>query len=99
MNPFTINSQNTKSIVKTYRMLQIINVVVCSVLALASLILTAIVAAEDEIMWLIPLGVLLVVVLAFFVIFNLLRVKFGMYYDIRMLRLNEENKNGNSDIE
>lgn len=94
MNLFTINTKDTTTIAKTYALLQKINLIVSSIFALASLVLTIVVACDDEILWLIPLGALLVVVLAFLLIYNSLQIKFGMYYDIRMTRLITENKNG-----
>ena len=89
----TFNTKDTQTITRTYELLQKLNTIVCGIIAFASLILTFVIAADDEVLWLLPAAVLLITALVFVVISNILEVKFGMYYDIRITRLNAENKN------
>ena len=88
----TFNTKDTETITKTYALLQKINMIVCGIIALASLILTFVIATEDEVLWLIPVIVLIVTAIVFCAIYILLQIKFGMYYDIRVTRLATEKK-------
>lgn len=88
-----IYTKNCEIIAKTHSFFQMLNLIVCGILAFSSLIITIVIAFEDEIMWLIPLGAFFVILLACGVIASSLQIKFGMYYDIRMTRLAAENKN------
>ena len=91
MNFTEIYSKDTKKIEKTYAFMQKLNLVICSISAFAFLLLTVIIATEDEILWLAPLVALVIDVAVFFANYNALQIKYGMYYDIRKTRMATEN--------
>ena len=91
MEKNTIYTKDTAQIEKTFNILSCINIVANVLIEFAALIATIVIAVDDEILWLIPAGVLVVSVFALILIQLLLNVQFGMYYDIRKLRMNSEN--------
>ena len=87
---FNLNKKDTQNIEGTHLIFQFFNFALGALIALVCLILTITIAVEDEIMWLIPLGCLLVDFFVWGIIANWLQVQFGMYYDIRVTRLAAE---------
>ena len=89
----TLNTKDTTTIESTYSLLQMINIITSNVLAIASAITTVYLAIEDKYLWLIPLVAFVVVVFSAVLVYNHLRIQYGMYYDIRVTRLIAENGN------
>ena len=97
MNLFDLNTKNEATILKSHKNSQLANMIVCSILAFASLVVTLYFMFSGDYYFeecLIPLGVHSIIVGIFFLIRNRLQIHYGMYYDMRMTRLAAENKNG-----
>lgn len=98
MKSFEIYKKDTKMLEKTYHLFQLLNLITCCILGLASIVLSIYFFSEEGEIGLIPLGAFIVVALTYVIIRFSLNVKFGMYYDIRSRRMNTENSNSNNII-
>ena len=90
MNKKLLYTKDTAQIERVFEIFSWINIIANAIIALASLIVTIVIACDDEVLWLIPFGVLIVSIVTFLLIHSLLNVKFGMYYDIRKIRMKNE---------
>ena len=91
MKQLSIYTKDTAQIEKAFNVLSLINVVTNLFIEFAAFIATIVIAIDDELLWLIPAGILVVSVFALIFVQLLLNVQFGMYYDIRRMRMNSEN--------
>ena len=85
MGFFNFNSKNVNAIAYSYAVAQILNIISCIVIVVASLVL----AINEDTTYL--MGIIVSIIL--FVVVNLgLNVIFGMFYDIRMMRICAESQ-------
>ena len=94
-----IYTKDAKLIKKTYKLLQLLNIIISSLLIIASFVVMIVVACEDDTLWLIPFGTFWISIITFVIIYNSLHIKFGMYYDIRMTRLATQYKNDSINLD
>ena len=94
MNLFDLNTKNEETILKAHKRAQLTNLIVCSIFAFVGFVLTLVFIMEDYDFeeWIIPFGAHALFVGIFFLIRNRLQIHYGMYYDIRMIRLAAEKK-------
>ena len=89
-----LDFKDTRTITKTYALLQKFSFITTVILCLGAVI-TAIILAFDGSFELIPIagGAVILFIFVQIIISKSLKIKFGLYYDIRVLRLVAENNN------
>ena len=86
-----IDANDTNLIKSAFKLLQMLNAVVYGILMVAMFVILVYLANDGEdVLLLAPLVAAGVFTLAFFIIKNQLVVKFGLYYDVRVLRLKSQ---------
>ena len=95
MKESLFNTNDTTQIEKTFSAFTWINLIANAILIIAAIIVTIVLATDETVFCLIPLGAIVFLVIETILIQLSLDVKFGMYYDIRITRVIAEQKNGN----
>ena len=90
MNKKLLYTKNTAEIENVFNILSWVNIIASAIIAFAALIVTIVIASNYTLLWLIPFGVLVVTSISFILIHVHLNIKFGMYYDIRKIRMNSD---------
>ena len=99
MNSTILNTKDAQTIKRTYAFFQILNLVFYALVLIAGSVLTIYFSIVDDIViGLMPLGAMVFFSIIFPIIYNMLQIKFGMYYDIRMTRIAAE-KGGKTESE